>query len=127
MADPTIPADSAAPGGLEATRVTADEVLTRLERGEPLVFVDARNEEEWTSSGETLPGAVRLAPEVRDEQETLPLIPRDRGVITFCNCPHEEAAARIADFLIARGWKDVHPLYGGLEAWRRAGGALSPK
>ena len=127
MADPTIAANSAAPGGLEATRVTADEVLTRLERGEPLVFVDARNEEEWSRSGEKLPGAHRLAPEVRDEQETLPLIPRDHGVITYCTCPHEESAARVADFLIARGWTDVHPLYGGLEAWRRAEGTLVPK
>jgi rhodanese-related sulfurtransferase len=127
MADPTTPAQSTAPGGLEATRVTADEVLARLERGEPLVFVDARKEEEWDKSGEMLPGAVRLAPEVRDEQETLPLIPQNRGVITYCTCPHEESSARVADFLIARGWTDVHPLYGGLEAWRRAGGKLVPK
>jgi rhodanese-related sulfurtransferase len=127
MADPTIPAESTAPGGLEATRVTADEVITRLGRGEPLVFVDARNEDEWEKSDEKLPGALRLSPEVRDEEETLPLIPRDRGVITYCTCPHEESAARVADFLIARGLTDVHPLYGGMEAWRRAGGTFSPK
>src|SRR5262245_22652307 len=122
MADPTIAPRSTAPGGLEATRVTADEVLSRLSRGEPLVFVDARRDDEWQTASETLPGAIRLSPEVRDEEETLPLIPRDRGVITYCTSPHEESAARVADFLIARGWTDVHPLYGGVEAWRRAGG-----
>jgi rhodanese-related sulfurtransferase len=64
---------------------------------------------------------------MKDEQETLPLIPRDRGVITYCTCPHEESSARVANFLIARGYADVHPLYGGIEAWCRAGGTLAPK
>jgi rhodanese-related sulfurtransferase len=127
MSDPTIAAESTAPGGLEATRVTADEVMARLGRGEPIVFVDARSEEEWQKSSEKLPGAVRLSPEVKDEEETLPIIPRDRAIITYCCCPHEESAARVASFLLARGYADVHPLYGGLEAWRRAGGTLDPK
>jgi rhodanese-related sulfurtransferase len=127
MANSTGVAASAAPEALEATRVTADEVLARLDRGEPLVFVDARSEEEWQASGERLSGAVRMSPVVRDEEETLPLIPRDRGIITYCTCPHEESAARVASFLVFRGYKDVHPLYGGMEAWRRAGGTLSPK
>src|SRR5262249_43585122 len=127
MADPTIAAESTAPGGLEATRVTADEVLARLGRGEPLVFVDARNEEAWEKSSEKLPAALRVSPQMKDEEETLPLIPRDRGIITYCTCPHEESAARVAKFLLGRGYADVHPLYGGLEAWRRAGGTLAPK
>jgi rhodanese-related sulfurtransferase len=126
MADPTT-ADSTARAELEATRVTADEVMARLSRGEPVVFVDARSEEVWNDSSEKLPGALRLAPEVKDEQETLPIIPRDRSVITYCECPHEESAARVARFLAGRGYSDVHPLYGGLEAWRRAGGALVPR
>ena len=39
-----------APGGLTAPRVTVDEVLARLDRGEQIAFVDARREEEWRSS-----------------------------------------------------------------------------
>jgi rhodanese-related sulfurtransferase len=127
MADPTTTAESTAPAGLEATRVTADEVMARLSRGEPLVFVDARGEEAWNESSEKLPGALRLSPEVKDVEETLPIIPRDRSVITYCDCPHEESAARVARFLAGRGYSDVHPLYGGVEAWRRAGGALVPR
>ena len=117
----------AVPGALEATRVTADEVLTRLARGEPLVFVDARREEEWKSSDEKLPGAFRVAPDALEEAETLPLVPRGRGIITYCTCAHEASAARVAEILMARGHTDVHPLYGGMEAWRRAGGTFSPK
>jgi len=115
---------SAAPGGLEATRVTADEVLARLDRDEPIAFVDARREEEWRRADEKLPGAVRLAPDGDDE--TLPLIRPGRSVVTYCTCAHEASAAKIAELLIARGYEDVHPLHGGMEAWRQAVGPLEP-
>jgi rhodanese-related sulfurtransferase len=26
-----------------------------------------------------------------------------------------------------KGWKNVHPLYGGFDAWRQAGYAVEPK
>lgn len=115
---------SAAPGGLEATRVTADEVLARLDRDEPIAFVDARREDEWRQSEWKLPGAARLAPDGDDE--TLPLIRPGRSVVTYCTCPHEASAAKIAELLIARGYEDVHPLYGGMDAWRQVGGPLEP-
>jgi rhodanese-related sulfurtransferase len=113
-----------APGGLTATRITAQEVLARRSRGEPIVFLDARREEEWRSSSEKLPGALRLPPERPDE--TLPLIPAGRSVIVYCTCPNEASSARVAERLLARGVRDVHPLYGGLAAWRLAGGRLEP-
>jgi rhodanese-related sulfurtransferase len=115
---------SSAPGGLDATRVTADEVLARLDREEPIAFVDARREEEWRRSDCKLPGAVRLAPD--GEDETLPLIRPGRAVVTYCTCAHEASAARVAELLLARGYEDVHPLYGGMEAWKQAGGPLEP-
>jgi rhodanese-related sulfurtransferase len=116
---------SSAPGGLTAPRVGADEVLARLDRGEHIAFVDARREEEWRSSDQKLPGAVRLSPE--GKEETLPLIAPDRSVVTYCTCAHEASAAKVAEMLMARGYKDVHPLHGGLDAWREAGGPLEPR
>lgn len=115
------------PGAVEATRITADDVLTRLARGEPLVFVDARREAEWHRSDEKLPGAYRVPPDALDQADTLPMIPRGRGIITYCTSPYEGSAARVAEILIVRGYSDVHPLHGGMEAWRRAGGTFSPK
>jgi rhodanese-related sulfurtransferase len=29
--------------------------------------------------------------------------------------------------LLEKGWKNVHPLYGGFDAWRQAGLPLEPK
>lgn len=114
-----------APGGLAAPRVTVDEVLMRLDRGEPIAFVDARREEEWRRSDEKLPGAVRLAPEGDDE--TLPMIRPGQAIVTYCTCHHEASAASVAELLIARGYADVHPLYGGMEAWRHADGPMDAK
>jgi rhodanese-related sulfurtransferase len=67
---------------MEATRVTIDEVKTRMDRGEPLAFVDTRNPTAWGESDSKLPGAIRLT---ADEVEAhLDEIPRDRTVITYC-------------------------------------------
>jgi rhodanese-related sulfurtransferase len=33
----------------------------------------------------------------------------------------------VAQELTERGWKNVHPLYGGLEAWEKAGLPVEPK
>ena len=66
----------------EVTRVTPDEIRQRMDRGEPFVFVDARNPKAWAESGEKLPGAIRVP---ADEVEAhLSEIPRDRAVIAYC-------------------------------------------
>jgi rhodanese-related sulfurtransferase len=115
------------PGTLEATRVTAGEVMARLARGEPIVFVDARRDDAWRDAQETLPGAVRLGPDDMARDETLPILPIHRSIVTYCTCPHEASSAKVARLLADRGYTDVHPLCGGFEAWRRANGALVPK
>jgi rhodanese-related sulfurtransferase len=33
----------------------------------------------------------------------------------------------MAQMLMERGWKNVHPLYGGFEAWNEAGLPVDPK
>ena len=67
---------------MEATRVTAEEVKERMDRGEPLVLIDARNPQAWGGAGMKLPGAIRVP---ADEVERhLKEIPRERAVITYC-------------------------------------------
>ncbi len=127
MADELVETERKTPDALEATRVTADEVIARKKRGEPILFVDARSEDEWQRSGEKLRDALRLSPESLVEGDTFPVIPRQRCIVTYCTSAHEESAAWVAKILVTRGYTEVHPLYGGLEAWRRAGGELSMK
>jgi|WetSurMetagenome_2_1015567.scaffolds.fasta_scaffold1305208_1 rhodanese-related sulfurtransferase len=127
MADELVATDKNVPDALEATRVTAEEVMARRLRGEPILFVDARAEDEWQRSHEKLPDALRLSLDSLVEGDTFPIIPRDRSIVTYCTSAHEESSASAAKILATRGYSDVHPLYGGLEAWRRAGGELSPR
>ena len=110
---------------MEATRVTVDEVKERMDRGEPFAFVDVRNPEAWGESDQMLPGAIRVLGSELDQH--LAEIPHDRAVITYCTCPHERSSAELAQELTARGWKNTHPLYGGLEAWQKAGLPLEAK
>ncbi|HEX6730089.1 MAG TPA: rhodanese-like domain-containing protein [Pyrinomonadaceae bacterium] len=67
---------------MEPTRVTVDELTTRLDRGEQFAFVDTRNPKAWGDAESKLPGAIRVS---ADEVEThLDEIPKDRTVITYC-------------------------------------------
>ena len=67
---------------MEATRVTVDEVKTRLDRGEQLALVDTRNPKAWGESDQKLPEAIRVPADELDQH--LGEIPRDRTVITYC-------------------------------------------
>jgi rhodanese-related sulfurtransferase len=66
----------------QATRVTADEVLERLRRGEPLTFIDTRNPQAWAEAQTKLPGALRIPAD--EVEQHLQDIPHDRAVITYC-------------------------------------------
>jgi rhodanese-related sulfurtransferase len=66
----------------EATRVTADEVLERMRRGEQFYFIDTRNPTAWGEADTKLPGAMRVPADKVDEH--LKDIPRDRAIITYC-------------------------------------------
>jgi rhodanese-related sulfurtransferase len=47
--------------------------------------------------------------------------PRDREIVFYCACPNEVSARRAAQILLTRGFREVRPLIGGLDAWIEAG------
>lgn len=67
---------------MEATRVTVDEVKERMDRGEPLVFVDTRNPQAWSEAETKLPGAIRVPAD--EVEQHLKEIPQGHAVITYC-------------------------------------------
>ena len=67
---------------MEATRITADEIKERLERGEQFTFLDTRNPTAWAESNQKLPNAIRV-PDTEVAQH-LDEVPKDRTVITYC-------------------------------------------
>jgi rhodanese-related sulfurtransferase len=110
---------------MEVTRVMIDEVKERLDRGEQFTFVDARNAEAWSEATTKLPGAIRVPAD--EVEQHFSEISHERTVITYCTCPHEASSAQVALELANHGFKNVHPLFVGFEAWEKAGLPLEPK
>ncbi len=67
---------------METTRVTVEEVIQRMEKGEPFTFIDARNPKDWGEADKKLPGAIRIPADHISEH--LKEIPGDRVIITYC-------------------------------------------
>ncbi len=66
----------------EVTRVTVDEVKERLERGEPILFLDTRSPNAWDESDVKIRGAIRVPADKVEEH--LDEIPHTRSIVTYC-------------------------------------------
>jgi len=104
---------------LRKARITPMELKRRLEARDPLVIVDLRTALDVEAAPYKIPGARLIDPEeLRHPRQT---IPRDSEVVFYCAEPKEATSARVAIRAAAIGFHNVHPLSGGLEAWRQAG------
>lgn len=110
---------------MEITKLTADEVVARMQRGERFVFIDARSSATWNAVDAILPGAIHVpADEVGRHVSEIPL---GHPLVSYCDSPHEQSSARVARELTRRGFFNAHPLVGGLDAWRKAGYPIEHK
>lgn len=110
---------------MEPLRITVQEVIQRVQSGEPLLFVDARPQKEWDESDVCVPGALHVPPD--KVEANLERIARWHPIVTYCVLPGEAASAQVARQLMEHGRENVRPLRGGLQAWRKAGYPLEPK
>lgn len=102
---------------LRMARISVEELNVLLTKGETPIILDTRAphlvEDGW------IPGAQFITLETLDE---LIFTTQDNEpVILYCSCPNEVTAAKIAKALMARGYYNVRPLAGGIDAWRAAG------
>jgi rhodanese-related sulfurtransferase len=67
---------------MKPTRITVDEAKERMDRGEPLVFIDSRNSEAWAKASVKLPGAIRVPAD--EISEHLKEIAPGRAIVTYC-------------------------------------------
>lgn len=69
------------PDGLE--RITISQVLARLNRGEPIVFLDSRNDVDWGLADTKIPGAIRVG---NNEQlnKLIVELPKDQFIVPYC-------------------------------------------
>jgi len=66
----------------EPTRMTVDDAKGRLDRGEPIQFIDARNPTAWAESDVKLPGAIRVPADQTGRH--VGEIPRNRALAIYC-------------------------------------------
>ena len=109
---------------LRRARMTPSELKRRLEAGDQLMIVDLRTPLDIETTACGIPGARRISPESLDDPHQLG--PKDREVVFYCAEPREATSARMALLLNSHGYKNVHPLSGGLEGWREAGFVVEP-
>jgi membrane protein DedA with SNARE-associated domain/rhodanese-related sulfurtransferase len=109
---------------LRKARMTPIELKRRLEAGDRLVIVDLRTSLDIETISYGIPGARWISPEALDDPHQL--IRKDSEVVFYCAEPREATSARMALLLNRHGYRNVHPLSGGLEAWRQAGFVVEP-
>jgi membrane protein DedA with SNARE-associated domain/rhodanese-related sulfurtransferase len=102
---------------LRMARISVSDLRRRQQAGEPVVIVDLRSASALEEDPAIIPGAVRATLEdIRTGNHNLP---RDQEIVVYCSCPNEATAARVALLLQKGGFKNVHPLLGGIDAWRK--------
>ena len=107
--------------------ITVDEAKRRLDAGEPVIFVDARDEDTWRTSEWQIPQSRRMpAPEeivgvvgAVGIAAHLDEIPLGGLIVPYAANPGDALA--VARTLITYGWTNVRPLIGGTDAWKHAG------
>jgi membrane protein DedA with SNARE-associated domain/rhodanese-related sulfurtransferase len=105
---------------LRMARVTVDALGELLDRGERPLIVDVRSQ--IAREDGRIPGAIaslgdELAPE-------LVAHPKEALIVVYCACPNDASAVLAARKLLERGFRNVRPLAGGIDAWTAAGRAL---
>jgi len=104
---------------LRMARITVRELHEAMTDGKAPLIVDVRSKTSRRLDGRILPGA--LLADLDSVDQALHDVPLDQELVIYCNCPNEATSASAARALMARGYRHVRPLQGGLDAWGAAG------
>ena len=104
-------------------RITPDQLRDKLSAGDDILILDVRPTRGSVQGLHGIPGAVRIDPYhiERDIAAMVPMQRPDRHIVIYCTCPSEFTSARVALALRRKGFQQVWPLAGGLNAWRNLG------
>ena len=96
-------------------QMSAQELKKRLDKGEKVIILDARH----NLNGQIIKNAVHVP--VDDLAEWAKNIDKNAIIVTYCTCPHDEAAEKEVKDLLGMGFTNPYSLMGGLDAARSAG------
>jgi rhodanese-related sulfurtransferase len=97
--------------------ISIDDYRARVERGEPAILVDTREDNEWARGH--LPGAHHLSKGIieRDIEQAVP----DKAATIVCYCGGGFRSALVGDNLQKMGYTNVLSLEGGFREWTTRG------
>jgi len=110
--------------------MTVDELKTKVNANEPILIIDVRNQESYANSDTRIKGAIHVnARKLKYRLGFAPFkdVPKDREVVTYCDCPSDESSIHAAQVLLESGFKRVRVLKGGWHEWRKASGPVEPR
>jgi rhodanese-related sulfurtransferase len=113
----------------DVPRITAEEVERLIKSKGNVVIVDT--DDSMSYGAEHIKGAVNIAydptVDVSNADQTLQVLPGDKLIVFYCNCPHEEDSAPMVQEMWQLGYaKDkVKALEGGLTRWEQLGYPLA--
>ena len=119
----TVPATAAEPDAnarAAMPRISVTDLRDRMNKNEVTV-IDVRDADAYLEAH--IPGAMHI-PLARIDGE-IPYLPKGKPIVTYCTCPHDEAAADANMILAHGGIQNALALAGGLGAWRDAGLPIS--
>ena len=93
-------------------QLSAPELKTLLDGGQPLALVDVRTAEEADIA--RIEGARLLDQQYYDE-----LLARDRDILIVFQCHHGIRSQSAAEYFQAAGFRNLYNLQGGIDAWSR--------
>lgn len=108
---------------LRMARITVEELHRDMTDGRAPIIVDVRSKTARRLDRRIVPGALLV--ELDHVDEALHAVPVDQELVIYCDCPNEASSASAAKALMARGYRHVRPLQGGLKAWGAAGYAVA--
>ena len=95
--------------------MTAKDLKARLDKGEKIIIIDARHD----LGGQKLKGAIQVPSDKLEDWAKS--ADKNAVIVTYCTCPHDEAAEAEVQSLQKMGFKNPFSLKGGLDAARAAG------
>ena len=103
----------------EGKFASAADIKAADDAGEDIVFVDSRVALDYEAGH--IPGAAHVP--YFEAADHLDQLPKDKWIVTYCECPHAEAE-QVADVLLDNGYTMVRVMDEGLQGWRDIGGAI---
>lgn len=109
--------------------MSADQLKAKLARNEPVTIIDVRDTDSYLNNNK-IKGSIHVKLRRLSYRLSMPPLkdtPREREVVTYCACPHDEASIRAAQILLDAGFTRVHVLQGGWQMWVKANGQTAPR